>query len=166
MSTNRSEPEAGQVNVTDGAKERPQHTPGPWHVGWTMGQHLRHGEDYCTWCNDKHLLVRTRTEPSPDPREFQDTVHVHLFANNAADFRTIVSNSGEQVVGMYDYGQGGVCTSMADARLIAAVPDLLEALRQAVIVLESIADTHNYDISIGAVPQARAAIAKAEGRSA
>lgn len=54
----------------------------------------------------------------------------------------------------------------ANANLIAAAPELLAALKQAVEVMESVAKTHSYDISIGAVPDARAAIQKAEGRSA
>lgn len=57
--------------------------------------------------------------------------------------------------------------SEADARLIMLACnshyDLLAALKQALFVMESVASTHGYDTTIGAVPQARAAIAKATG---
>lgn len=52
----------------------------------------------------------------------------------------------------------------ANARLIAAAPELLDALKQALVVMESVAETHGYDTEVGAVPAARAAIAKAEGK--
>ena len=52
----------------------------------------------------------------------------------------------------------------ANARLIAAAPEMLEALKQALVVMESVAETHGYDTEVGAVPAARAAIAKATGQ--
>ena len=58
----------------------------------------------------------------------------------------------------------------ADARLIAAAPDLLEALREAVIEIASVAGavTPTTDMVINAhdcLKRAMAAIAKAEGRT-
>ncbi len=45
----------------------------------------------------------------------------------------------------------------------AAAPDLLEAARNALGLLVTIAEDYGYDTSIGVVPELRAAIAKAEG---
>jgi len=53
-----------------------------------------------------------------------------------------------------------VNTAHADARLIAAAPDLLTVLRHIADAIES----RNYFAAENAIPAARAAIAKAEGR--
>lgn len=54
--------------------------------------------------------------------------------------------------------------STANARLIAAAPELLQALKDALYCLETVAKNEGFDIEVGVVPQARAAIAKATGR--
>lgn len=103
-----------------------EHTPGPWIVGRTVGQHLRHGEDRCHWCADGPPIRVYETKTS-NPKNFTDTVHEHLWEVEDG-WRNIVAADGTTIVGNYDYEAGGVCTSKADALLIAAAPDLLDAL--------------------------------------
>lgn len=55
----------------------------------------------------------------------------------------------------------GFCEAEANARLIAAAPELLEACKEVVFLIEGIAGLD--DQQIQAINQARAAIAKAEG---
>lgn len=56
----------------------------------------------------------------------------------------------------------------ADAEFIVRVANnhdsLLQALKDALYCLETVAKNEGFDIEVGVVPQARAAIAKAEGR--
>lgn len=52
---------------------------------------------------------------------------------------------------------------MANARLIAAAPELLEELKRALYVLETVARNDGYDTEVGIVPTVRAVIAKATG---
>jgi hypothetical protein len=64
--------------------------------------------------------------------------------------------------GMAHY-QGDLCATQADARLICAAPDLLNALRQCAAVVAG--DTMHKQGLIDALVAARDAIAKAEGGS-
>lgn len=56
------------------------------------------------------------------------------------------------------------CSGFADARLIAAAPDLLEVLRNIVKLWDHHASAHHDGIIYPLHQAARAAIAKAEGR--
>lgn len=136
-----------------------KHTPGPWIVGSVWGQHLKHGETTCHHCGKLPLLSITESKAG-NPRDYCDTVHNHLWTGEG-EFRTIVSQTGETIVGNYDYEAGGVATSEADARLIAAAPELLQAL-QALL-----ADTQHSKHVCGdencPVAAAHAAVAKATG---
>lgn len=58
----------------------------------------------------------------------------------------------------------GVKISAEDAAFIVQAcnhhAELVAALKQALIVMESVAKTHGYDTSVGAVPQTRALLSK------
>lgn len=147
-----------------------KHTPGPWHVGRVLGQHLELGSESCRYCNKDHPLLGVTEGKTPYPERFSSTVHLHLWlADEDCPADTIVSADGTEIVGMYDYEMGGVCTGMADARLIAAAPDLLEALKK----IEALEVRHaaDYQAALARWAQevgniAREAIAKAEGGDA
>ena len=70
-------------------------------------------------------------------------------------------------------GYAGVGEATANARLIAAAPDLLEALREILGPLNVCSDNHNVlddqvlpvDITMGELRRARAAIARATGEA-
>lgn len=94
-------------------------------------------------------------------------------------WRVFISTSGSQIIGIgeldgqgiadcgFGVWRGGSAEAFANARLIAAAPDLLAELRNMVEVFWGLADDRNGD---GGEPPscivaARAAIAKAEGLS-
>jgi len=54
--------------------------------------------------------------------------HIHRFPSD--DWHYIYASDGTQITGNYECEEGGVCSSEADARLIAAAPELLEALKK------------------------------------
>lgn len=62
------------------------------------------------------------------------------------------------------YSTAGMPPSEADACLIAAAPDMLEALKDAVDLFEGANVYADFLTSIQVIMKARAAIAKAEGR--
>jgi hypothetical protein len=99
-----------------------KHTPGPWVIGSLHGQHLpASGGDKCALCDKEWPLVKVSEEAINVPK-WSATTHWHL-REDTEYFRSIVSAGGEQIVGQFDYDDGGVCTTRADARLIAAAPD-------------------------------------------
>lgn len=61
-------------------------------------------------------------------------------------------------------GPVAVAGNEADARLLAAAPDLLAALRLALATLERVQPSRPFDSTQGTRDVAAAAIAKAEGR--
>jgi len=141
-----------------------KHTPGPWVVGNSISQHLEHGEDMCGFFEQGLPLLSTGSTKTANPRRFQDAYHQHLWLPDGElsypSFRSIIAMDGTLVVGMYDYEDGGVCTGEADARLIAAAPELLEALKY-IVAWSPDGDKWNAE---RARDMARAAIAKAEGQ--
>jgi hypothetical protein len=58
-----------------------------------------------------------------------------------------------------------IAAAEAKKRLIAAAPDMLEALRSAEAVIEASISYYGSDAALSALRDARAAISKAEGRS-
>lgn len=77
------------------------------------------------------------------------------------DFSVRATNNYEIAhVSHMNYERGGTCE--ANARLIAAAPDMLEALKWAAEILESYKN-QKCGIHIDAIEKARAAIAKATG---
>lgn len=75
----------------------------------------------------------------------------------------VVDNRGARVATASEVPGQDEMERLANARLIAAAPELLAALKASLHVLETLAKTHGYDTSIGVVPQARAVVAKAKG---
>jgi hypothetical protein len=89
---------------------------------------------------------------TPGPWKWKTTGYRHLMTTAGAD--------------IHDFGCGCCsCTgdlSDADARLIAAAPELLEALEFALAALEDVFGKNKVDV--GAINTARAAIARARGQ--
>lgn len=106
-----------------------EYTPGPWHLGRPCGQHLEHGEDTCHLCDQGAPLLRVEERQTTNPARFSNIVHVHLF-DDYGGWRDITADDGTQIIGNYDYEAGGVCTSKADACLVAAVPEMYEVCKK------------------------------------
>ncbi len=141
-----------------------KHTPGPWVVGTTFGQHLRIGKTTCGHCG-KLPLVKVYEAERPCSGDFTRTVHVHLHAetSNPEYFRSVVSAAtGDCIVGMFDYEDGGVCTNLDDALLIAAAPDLLAVCEAVMAYYKRIPESYWLQFA----RDARAAIAKVKGGAA
>lgn len=117
--------------VADGVGK---HTPGPWtcawmyltagvndgtHPQWNPPAHIKTGQ--CAYCtNDEAPFVRAYTD------EKGGSCHVHRFPSE--DWHDIYAADGTRITGNYDYEEGGVCSSEADAKLISKAPELAEAL--------------------------------------
>jgi len=140
-----------------------KHTPGPWfvgtfyeafvndgsHKGWTNPQIP---ENECAFCGNKAgVLVSSYVA------EDGGTSHRHRFPVDS--FHDITSESGIQIVGNYDYEEGGICTSKEDAHLIAAAPTMYEALESA--YAEAV--ERDEDLGANCWPQVTAALRKARG---
>ena len=112
-------------------------TPGPWAVGMPFPAPLREGER-CPHCDHFPLLSvippdRVTAWYGKDHPWAGKTLHVHA---DPEWWREIVSlSTGETVVGMYDYEEGGVARCEADAHLIAALPRMLDVLRKLLVWL-------------------------------
>lgn len=111
-----------------------KHTPGPWRVS---GVSMQTGNVSISM--DAHRIVIAEV-------------------TNAASFSDMLVGAMKRGGGSFD--QDDCHTQMANARLIAAAPDMIEALRQMVANAE--ADGKEYR---DCYKKAVAAIAKAEGRS-
>ena len=131
------------------------------------GVFLRHGETECYLCRLGARLLNVDTAEPKYPERFTNIVHYHLRAGTDDGlndgFQTIVSQDGTQITGTYDYDRGGVCTHWADAHLIAAAPDLLEALEECRKLIRGFYDYSLRPRAQRAEARARAAIAKATG---
>lgn len=118
-------PHTGDVERTAG------HTPTPWtykffytdcgvndgsHKTWTPPASIP--RDQCSYCH--HELVRTWQNDSGE------TFHTHRVPID--DFRNIYSADGTLVVGNYDYEEGGVVQSEADAKFICTAVNSHAAL--------------------------------------
>jgi hypothetical protein len=119
--------------MSDVVRMAEKHSPGPWCVGHVRPQ---------------------RVHPSLGPM-WEAPIHVGT-KDNPGNCHTIVSQGGP---GALHSTQAAV---EANARLIAAAPDLLEALRAMVKNFRSYSECRGDD---DVLDQALAAIAKAEGRS-
>lgn len=156
------------------------HTPGPWfcgwnyfsgcvndgtHPGWTPPKTIPPG--CCAFCgNPEGELVRAHGDGGR-------SMHLHRF--KAEDWHDIYAADGTRITGNYDYEEGGVCSSEADARLISAAPELLEALKECVAICSDpirvpLPNPEGYREKVECRPcgkcrdcRARAAIRKAEG---
>jgi hypothetical protein len=110
-----------------------QHTPGPWSQGYT-------------------LTTRQTRRWSPE----------EIAANDARERLMVFSGFTH-----LDEGQGrervALCYRAEDARLIAAAPELLEALESAADELERLMTWHGTEVRASVLRDARAAIAKARG---
>lgn len=114
------------------------YTPGPW---------TRHPkfEEYVVPLSDAEKAIGASADPVEDKRQFAKVIMSYL-------------RMGEER--MFEPGERA-----ANARLIAAAPDLLEAAKLAESVLSHMAKVLDYHPEGGtAVPKLQAAIAKAEGR--
>jgi hypothetical protein len=115
------------------------HTPGPWFVGaWTGQCHLDHRHDGGSCKYDYTLMAG------------DEYWRRHVSAGDAA--------KPLQIVGVDDYGPS---LSEADARLIAAAPDMLRELKS---ILEWAVYEHS-PLMPAEIASIKATIAKAEGRS-
>lgn len=144
-----------------------EYTKGPWeiasyyeagvndgtHPGWNPPNNIPHGQ--CAFCgNPEGKLIK-------EYKVNGGTTHLHRFPSS--DWHDIYSVNGTKITGNYDYEEGGVCNSEADARLIAAAPDLYEALRRwmgywhGVELAMDSSELEMYEATV-------AAISKAEGK--
>ena len=112
-----------------------KHTPGPWIFGveeWDDGASRR----------------KPVAKPVAKPFDYSGPGHY--------DNPSIFGADGKEIVGCDEYM---VFRNPADIRLLVAAPDLLEALKDTLQLLEVYCE----DFEEGTRKQARAAIAKAEG---
>ncbi len=111
------------------------HTKGPWHT-------CNNGECKCglIWGDEQTIA----------------TVTYGPWGDSLPAIRTGVDGQPEAYIERYDYGEIDIETATANAQLIAAAPDLLEAL-------EDLLATYPVEIFINEERKARAAIAKAKG---
>ncbi len=95
------------------------------------------------------------SKPTPGPWEV-----AYLDRNEQA----VVKAEHIEICTCWHHSVGSIEKEMhANARLIAAAPDMLEALRQCLGLIESIEAEREVELYCGSL--ARAAIAKAEGRT-
>jgi hypothetical protein len=137
------------------------------HKDWKPPKYIAHGE--CSLCgNESGELLRTYRD------ERGKTFHVHKFKDeDANNWRSVYGGDGSEVIGMYDYEEGGVKSSKADAERIvacvnacagiptAALPDVRAAMVECREALEKITQLkYGYDGDCGAVAIAEATLAR------
>lgn len=143
-----------------------KHTPGPWK--WFGNANSNHVYLATTHSGRRYVMDFVRWGMRGAQPRFQPERGGMVDAKDLLQFEV-----GEQsIVGMdeakkdgsvYRYDVRGI--NCADARLIAAAPDLLEALKDLIDDLEARSKNGVVDCSHGIYCDARQAIAKAEGRS-
>lgn len=143
-------------------------TPGPWEtrVFYAVAGVFENGKGdilsgncaYCASPGAALVKIIPRIDVEDEITVADPTItrfHKHKWIERDAEsWRTVYANDGTLIIGSYNYEMGGVCTNEADARLIAAAPDLLAALKGVVAIAGR--KTVEFD-------KARAAIRKAEG---
>ena len=129
-----------------------KHTPGPWRLGTWSGQ-----------CHkESHQGIS-----HPGPRGVDPCVYTPYLMGGLYG---IAADNGQMVVSI-EYDE--LVVSEADANLIAAAPELLEAAQTALSALESIANemtvgdrfTNAGQLLLDALEPCRSAIAKARSQS-
>ena len=145
-------------------------TKGPWrtnvfvglagvndgsHPDWQAPKSIPIGQ--CVYCSDSE---RTLLQSFTDEK---GNWHRHISSSD--DWRSVYGADGTQIVGMYDYEEGGICTSQADAHLIAAAPEMYEALEMVrkIIAGEIRPEERYITISCDERGQILEALAKARG---
>lgn len=129
------------------------HTPGPWRVVLQEIEHRRDSPLCRDTCGNGQVPIRiTYIEPQGDWRQTEGHVMQGTWIEDilGADDTHVVCTG-------HDYDEGGYIASLDDAYLIAAAPELLEALKTA---RDWIAD-YSAGETLDTID---AAIAKAEGR--
>lgn len=133
------------------------HTPGPWTVG----------------CLSRRCVKPSHRKGHPGSVGADPCVYDHVELLTGGGFERCVSSETDELIGYDDYGP--VLDNEADAHLIAAAPDLLEALRGLTARTIGESEQKQRCVACGRPPHgehkrlceieiARAAIAKAEGR--
>lgn len=140
-----------------------KHTPGPW--AWFGNASSNHLYLATVHGGRRYVMDFTRwgmrgAQPRFQPRERGGMVDAKDLLQFEVGDRSIVGSEAAKKDGsVYRYDVRGI--NCADARLIAAAPELLDALRQ--MVVNSEADGKQYR---DCHKKALAAIAKAEGGAA
>lgn len=120
-----------------------QHTPGPWRIGYWSGR-----------CRKPEHEGR---HPGPP-----QCVYEPEFNEGSEQFIGGIAGSGVNVM-VVDTSYDELVIKMADARLITAAPELLDALKYARSVIQGHAEDH-CDGCKQTLDMLDATIAKAEGR--
>lgn len=104
------------------------HTPGPWSVKLSESRH-RKGSPLCHQeCGDnRRVLTSIELTSVEDAKQWGGETEIHVLTTDHVE--DVIAADGTHVVCTgHDYEDSGY-VSLADARLIAAAPDLLAALK-------------------------------------
>lgn len=145
-----------------------QHTPGPWFVGNYWNARVNSGSDYrgpndvlageCALCTDDRFGPPTDIIRSGFP------FHEHQCREEVGDYHSITAENGLTIISRspesWEEEEGGGVVGLANARLIAASPELLEACKAAFDAIYDTDEVFRYE-NAAVLEQLDAAITKA-----
>ena len=127
-----------KVNVKEILKYCKAATPGPWDYKFRYIQAKVNDSSNKDWAVPRDILVG---KCSCCDSEYVSTIadakgnyHIHRYPSE--DWREVYSDTGELIIGNYDYEQGGVASKKADAEFMARARTDLPNLCERVIDLE------------------------------